>query len=740
MDLEASQYLETMLSLVKKELDLYVRYAVRTREDGGIRHIYQTRIFKEELQNILEDAFVSMDWEKYGQERRTLREEWNLFHESARRQLKEGVMIPLEYMICRFRLTEFEAYCVCLAASRELNREFERMFCYLQDDRNLGAPTLDLCMKMFTMDSIRQKELLHQVERRRELLQCLFQKRGDGAGSGPSWKLRLRRDLAEYLFFYESDLLERKIEYYLYVPQGEEAQARENFCGEEAQTRGNSPGKEVGISVNPQVERRICQYLREESPEGKRLFVLKGAKGSGRKRQVKMAARAQGCTALFLDIEEIQKLQGEQKKERIKDAVVRAALSQSCLCCYHWEALEKGGVWDNGTILEILGKAGLFFSVVFVVTEMFGQPDETLLEDYQIEQFEMLPPNMEQRISLWKEFLSGKDLADAISFEMLAAQFEFSPGMMKEAAKEVKQKADDACGGRIGSIQIYEVCQQKISHRLGQWADRVNAAYTWEDLILQDNQKELLKQACSHVTFRYRVYEEWGFRQKMAYGRGVSMLFFGPPGTGKTMAAQVIANQLNLELYRVDLSSVLSKYIGETQKNIKEIFEEGKKSRSILFFDEADALFGKRVNVTDARDISANAQTAYLLQKMEEYDGITILATNLMQNFDDAYKRRIKYMISFALPQKEQRLKLWEKVFPVQMPLGEDIDMDYLAFNFELSGASIKNIAINASFLAASKGQVVGMEHIMASLQQEYQKAGKTLGKEELKEYHMYKS
>ena len=772
MDLEASQYLETMLFLVEKELDLYVRYAVRTREDGGIRHIYQTRIFKEELQNILEDAFASVDWEKYGRERKALWEEWDLFHESARRQLREGVMIPLEYMICRFRLTEFEAYCVCLAASRELNREFERMFCYLQDDRNLGAPTLDLCMKMFTMDSLRQKELLHQVERRRKLLQCLFQKRGDGAGNGPSWKLRLRRDLAEYLFFYESDLLERKIEYYLYVPQGEEgktrenpcgeeAWARENSCGEEAKTSENSPGKEVGISadpqgenvkiredflgkevgisVNPQVEQRICQYLREEASEGKRLFVLQGAKGSGRKRQVKMAAKAQGRTALFLDIEEIQKLQGEQKKERIKDAVVRAALSQSYLCCYHWEALETGGVWDNGTILEILGKAGLFFSVVFVVTERFEQPEETLLEDYQIEQFEMLPPNMEQRMGLWKEFLSGKDLADAISFEMLAAQFEFSPGMMKEAAEEAKQKADDASGGRIGSAQIYEVCQQKISHRLGQRADRVNAAYTWEDLILQENQKELLKQACSHVTFRYRVYEEWGFRQKMAYGRGVSMLFFGPPGTGKTMAAQVIANQLNLELYRVDLSGVLSKYIGETQKNIKEIFEEGKKSRSILFFYVSDALFGKRVNVTDARDISANAQTAYLLQKMEEYDGITILATNLMQNFDDAYKRRIKYMISFALPQKEQRLKLWEKVFPAQMPLGEDIDMEYLACNFELSGASIKNIAINASFLAASKGQAVGMEHIMASLQQEYQKAGKTLGKEELKEYHMYK-
>ena len=150
-------------------------------------------------------------------------------------------------------------------------------------------------------------------------------------------------------------------------------------------------------------------------------------------------------------------------------------------------------------------------------------------------------------------------------------------------------------------------------------------------------------------------------------------------------------------------------------------------------------LFGKRVDVTDARDISANAQTAYLLQKMEEYDGITILATNLMQNFDDAYKRRMKFIIRFTFPQREQRIQLWQKVFPGRMPLAADIDIDYLADNFELSGASIKNIALNAAFIAASRQEITGMEHIMEALQQEYEKSGKILGKAELKEYYIYK-
>lgn len=253
-------------------------------------------------------------------------------------------------------------------------------------------------------------------------------------------------------------------------------------------------------------------------------------------------------------------------------------------------------------------------------------------------------------------------------------------------------------------------------------------------------QKDLLRQAGAQIAYRYRVFEEWGFGGKLPYGRGVSMLFAGPPGTGKTMAAQVLAKELNLELYKVDLSGVLSKYIGETQKNLRDIFDEVHKSRSILFFDEADVLFGKRVNVTDSRDISANAQTAYLLQKIEEYDGITILATNLLQNFDDAYKRRIKYIVQFTFPQEGQRRQLWEQVFPGQMPLSEDLDREFLASNFELSGAAIKNIAVNAAFMAASGQEVTGMKHILAALQQEYKKSGKTLGREELKEYYIYKT
>ncbi|HIY17234.1 MAG TPA: ATP-binding protein [Candidatus Intestinimonas stercorigallinarum] len=213
------------------------------------------------------------------------------------------------------------------------------------------------------------------------------------------------------------------------------------------------------------------------------------------------------------------------------------------------------------------------------------------------------------------------------------------------------------------------------------------------------------------------------------------MLFTGPPGTGKTMAAQVIANRLGLELYKVDLSGVMSKYIGETEKQLGAVFDEVKKSQSILFFDEADALFGKRSETKDAHDRYANVQTSYLLQKMEEYDGIVILASNFLQNFDEAFKRRIKFIIDFTLPDRDRREKIWRSVLPAELPRSEDIDFDFLARSFELSGSSIKNIAVSAAFLAAEEGVPMGMVHLLLAVQAEQNKTGKALGSEELGEY-----
>lgn len=229
--------------------------------------------------------------------------------------------------------------------------------------------------------------------------------------------------------------------------------------------------------------------------------------------------------------------------------------------------------------------------------------------------------------------------------------------------------------------------------------------------------------------------EDWNFQSKLAYGRAVSALFYGVPGTGKTMAAQVIANELELDLYRVDLSQIINKYVGETEKNLSRIFDEAAGCGGILFFDEADALFAKRTEIADSKDKYANAETAFLLQKIEEFDGLVILATNLAYNFDDAFKRRINYMVNFTKPDQAQRRELWRKVFPPQTGATDRLDIDFLAESFEITGSTIKSIAVSAAYMAAAEGTQIGMVHVIRALKHEYVKTGEILIKSRLREY-----
>ncbi len=722
------EYFQKLLVLVKKEIGLYTKYAVRLKENGGIRHIYNTKLFRDELSNVMEDAFAHMDRRSYGMEREALFGEWQKFHDEAYRTMKEGgVFLAFEYMLRRLGFNAFQQYIACLAMAPELNREFERMYSFLQDDLAWRYPSLDLCIKMYTMDEQEQNTLIHQTFATRELLCCAFGAKPATQDSELAWRFKLREKLVEYIFFHESDLQGRKGEYYL------------KFSDRETET-------EPACNINSQTAKSLERRLREtgSSMDEVRLLFLKGPFGSGKKLQISLAAKSKGRAVLFLDMNGLVHRKAEQMQEIACDAVVRALLDNAFLVFDHWEAVWRGERKNRQAAQAMLRRASLFFrNVFFTVEEGAGEDvlEGEYPDGYRIEEFWLRFPSIQERSMLWRTFLAqeGVQAEEENVCDTLAAQFDFTPGVIQEAAKLACREAAVKGEATVGTAYLYQACQQKISHKLGERASRVNAAYTWDDLVLEEGPKELLRQACGQISYRGKVYEEWGFADKLAYGRGVSLLFAGPPGTGKTMAAQVLARELNLELYKVDLSGVLSKYIGETQKNLREIFDEVKKSRSILFFDEADVLFGKRVDVTDSRDISANAQTAYLLQKMEEYDGITILATNLMQNFDDAYKRRMKYIIRFTFPQKEQRARLWEKVFPSKMPLESDIDIAYLADNFELSGASIKNIALNAAFLAASRQEVTGMAHIMTALQQEYEKSGKILGKADLQEYYVYK-
>jgi SpoVK/Ycf46/Vps4 family AAA+-type ATPase len=228
------------------------------------------------------------------------------------------------------------------------------------------------------------------------------------------------------------------------------------------------------------------------------------------------------------------------------------------------------------------------------------------------------------------------------------------------------------------------------------------------------------------------VLSEWGFGRKLSQGKGINALFAGPAGTGKTMAAEIIAGELQLGLYKIDLSGVVSKYIGETEKNLDRIFTAAEHSNAILFFDEADALFGRRSEVRDAHDRYANIEISYLLQRMEQHEGVTILATNLRQNLDESFTRRLAFTIHFPFPDEEIRRRIWKGIWPKEIPLAQDVGLDVFANQYKLSGGNIKNIALAAAFLAAEDGAIVAASHLLHAIRREYQKLGKHVSEAEL--------
>jgi SpoVK/Ycf46/Vps4 family AAA+-type ATPase len=255
-------------------------------------------------------------------------------------------------------------------------------------------------------------------------------------------------------------------------------------------------------------------------------------------------------------------------------------------------------------------------------------------------------------------------------------------------------------------------------------------------LVVPDRQRDLLHSISAYLRHRDRVLSEWGYERTVARTQGLKVLFAGESGTGKTMAAQVLAAELGLDLFRVDLATVVSKYIGETEKNLERIFTAADGSNAILFFDEADALFGKRSEVSDSHDRYANIEVAYLLQRMEAYPGAVILATNFKRNIDDGFVRRLDFVVDFPFPEGEDRRRIWRLVLPSEAPVAGDLDLDFLATQFKLSGGAIRNCSLAAAFRAADEGSPIGMRHLVRAVAQEYGKQGRLTLEADFERFH----
>ena len=307
----------------------------------------------------------------------------------------------------------------------------------------------------------------------------------------------------------------------------------------------------------------------------------------------------------------------------------------------------------------------------------------------------------------------------------LANQFNLNLSEIQQIARTTLAELRDE-SGRIGraelSLQLWDACLIATRPKLDALAHRLEPKATWDDIVLPAEEVELLHHIANQVRQRNKVYDDWGFRRKMSYGLSINALFAGESGTGKTMAAEVIANELRLNLYRIDLSAVVSKYIGETEKNLSRLFDAAEGNGIVLFFDEADAIFGKRSEVKDAHDRYANIEINYLLQRMETYSGLAILATNMKSALDSAFMRRLRFIVNFPKPGAAERKQIWQKAFTPQVPL-EGLDYDRLA-DFNFTGGDICSIVLNASFLAAQAGTPVTMPLILKATRLEYGKHG----------------
>nr|WP_263384931.1 ATP-binding protein [Granulicella arctica] len=343
---------------------------------------------------------------------------------------------------------------------------------------------------------------------------------------------------------------------------------------------------------------------------------------------------------------------------------------------------------------------------------------------------EVAKPTTAEQFQAWKTALEGHGEAEQIeaTAAALAGQFRLNLHDLSTVAQAALQSPD---GDADLNKRLWEGSRELTRPRLDMLAQRLDTKAQWADLVLPAEQMRLMRQIAAQVRERYKVYEQWGFSQRMNRGFGISALFAGESGTGKTMAAEVIANDLGLNLYRIDLSAVVSKYIGETEKNLRRLFDAAEQGGAILFFDEADALFGKRSEVKDSHDRYANIEINYLLQRMESFSGLAILATNMKTALDPAFLRRLRFIVNFPFPGLSERQRIWEQALPKDTP-ADDLDYARLA-RLSISGGNIHSIALNAAFAAAQNAGKVTMPVALAAARTEMRKLDKSVHEAEFR-------
>lgn len=634
--------------------------------------------------------------------------------------MDQGVYLALPYLVDTFMLSELEMQAIMVCLAMELDRKYEAAYEVLQEDNGLRLPTPEFIARLISRSEEQWREVIELFQPNRALPRFFLRKdlkpvRQQGSYIGKPVQL----DARMVIFLSGNPFLaDSMIDFcHLYLG-GEELPP---LMGNEA----------VQTRLRNWMKKRFEQNLSEPVSL---IVSLYGKPGIGKRLHLIHLANHIGEYLMFADCEKLVR-KGRDLSEWLTELFREAAIHRAMLVLLHFrEALEEANMLHR--LPDLLDEIAALNYVVFLLSEKPCLPfDENRRIMLEIE----LPDLTDrERLETCRKAAEAYAVDPAVDWESLSTRFPFTPGQIVKAihmAEELARWDDpEADNPVIHWHHLINACYKQLNHKLEQKAKRLKPKHSFDDLILPEPQKQKLIHACNHIRYKHTVYEKWGFNRKLSYGTGISMLFSGPPGTGKTMAAEIMAKELDMEIYKVDTAQIISKYVGETEKNLQEIFKEAESSYAILFFDEADAIFGKRSEVKDAHDKYANTEVAFLLQKMEEYRGISILATNFLQNIDEAFLRRFNYIIRFPFPDEAERERLWRHIFPEETPL-QELDYAFLAQKLRLSGGQIKNVAITAAFLAGGAGESVGMKHILKAYQYELDKYNRPVDRKELGDY-----
>jgi SpoVK/Ycf46/Vps4 family AAA+-type ATPase len=637
--------------------------------------------------------------------------------EAAREQ---GITLPLVRLADLFALDRFETDLLLLGLAPELDLKYQTLYAYVQNDVARKYPTVDMALKMLCQS-----------------FEELLERRAHFAPEGSLFRHQLMR-LAEDSQEREPPLVARVLKL--------DSRITDFILGREGIdeklspfTRRSEPRRSLSdLAFSCELLQQLTRVkeIISDGSGGGMMFHFHGRYGTGKQTAAEAICAELGQPLLVVELDralpiEVGSLGALLRRE--------ARLQSAGLYFKHLDVLLNDDRKESPAAALVQEFCSLE-QPVFFASET-GVQASGILRDGHVLRVEFQMPGASLRRSLWEQALikeTGSEAAACLEVAELAERYVLSAGQIGNAARDARLRSALRPNGqgKIADRDLYEAARGQSGQGLRQSAKKVEPFFDWPDLVLPPRTMRQLKEACAFVRFRHQVYTRWGFETKLSLGKGMNVLFSGPSGTGKTMAASIIARELNLDLYKIDLSLVVSKYIGETEKNLSRIFGEAHVSNAILFFDEADALFGKRSEVKDAHDRYANIEVAYLLQKVEEYEGVIILATNFDKNLDEAFVRRVHHTIEFPFPEAKYRERIWRGMIPPDAPLAEEIDFNFLASQFELAGGNIRNVVMAAAFMAAEHDSKLRMNHFIQATSREVQKMGRLPSKADFREYY----